>query len=409
MKKSNWINLLGPGLVMAAAGVGAGDIIASSMAGAKFGFTLLWAVIFGTLLKYVLNEGLVRWQTATGTTMIESWHTQISKWLSYCFLGYLIFWSVFVGGGLLTSMGILTQVIFKSLSIMQAGIICAIVVLGLVFTKSYKIFENVMKVFVIVMFVGFVYGAFRILPEMKVLLPNFFIPIIPSGSMLYILGLMGGIGASLTIMCYGYWAREKGLDKPENFNITKLDLGIGYTMTAIFNLSVLIIAAVTCRMVVVKGISGILILAENLSKATGPIGYWIFIIGFWGAIFSSLISFFQAIPYLFCDVIATIKGCNVRKRKEFVNMANPWFWSYSLFLAFVSVFMLQFKRPILFIMSFSILGGIFMVFLSIVLLYLNNKGEILGKLKNGIVINILLCLNLLLFFILLIDKIRKFL
>lgn len=409
MKRFNRISLLGPGLVMAAAGVGAGDIITSSMAGAKFGFALLWVVIFGAILKYVLNEGLIRWQVASGTTMIEAWHTQISKWLSYGFLGYLIFWSIFVGGGLLTSMGILTQVIFKSLSITQAGVICAIVVLGLVFTKSYKIFENVMKIFVVIMFVGFVYGAFKVLPEMKILLPSFFIPTIPSGSMLYILGLIGGIGASLTIMCYGYWAREKGLDKPENFNIARIDLGIGYAMTAIFNLSVLIIAAVTCSTVAIKGISGILLLAENLSKTIGPIGYWIFIVGFWGAIFSSLISFFQAIPYLFCDVVATIKGHNARERKKFVNMVNPWFWSYSLFLAFVSVFMLQFKRPILFVMAFSVLGGVFMVFLSIVLLYLNNKKEVLGKFKNGVFINLLLCLNLLLFSILLIQKIGKLL
>jgi len=409
MRKSNYINMFGPGLVMAAAGVGAGDIITSSMAGAKFGIALLWVVIFGAILKYVLNEGLIRWQVASGTTIIESWHTQISKWLSYGFLCYLIFWSIFVGGGLLTSMGILTQVIFKSLSIKQAGIICAVIVLGLVFTKSYKVFENIMKVFVVVMFVGFVYGALKVLPEIKILFPSFFIPVIPSGSMLYILGLIGGVGASLTIMCYGYWVREKGLDKLENFNVVRIDLGLGYVITAVFNLSVLIIAAATCSTVAIKGIPGILLLAENLSKAIGLIGYWIFIIGFWGAIFSSLISFFQAIPYLFCDIIATIKGCNTRERKKFVDMANPWFWSYSLFLTFVSVFMLQFKKPILFVMAFSVLGGVFMVFLSVVLLYLNNKKEVLGRLKNGIFVNILLCLNLLLFSVLLLQKIGKLL
>ena len=409
MKKFNWLGLLGPGLVMAVAGVGAGDIITSSVAGAKFSFVLLWVVIFGALLKYVLNEGLIRWQTASGSTMIEAWHAQIGSWLSYGFLGYLIFWSIFVGGGLLTSIGVVTQAIFKSLSVTQAGVICALVVLGLVFTKSYKVFENVMKAFVIIMFTGFVYGAFRLLPETKILLSGLFIPIIPSGSMLYILGLMGGIGASLTIMCYGYWAREKGLDKPENFNIARIDLGIGYIMTAIFNVSVLIIAAATCGTVAIKGMAGILLLAENLKRAIGPIGYWIFIVGFWGAIFSSLISFFQAIPYLFCDVIATIKRYNAKQKKTFVNMANPYFWGYSIFLALISIFMLQFKKPILFVMSFSVLGGIFMVFLSVILLYLNNKKEVLGRLKNGKIINILLFLNLLLFFILFADKIKKIL
>jgi len=406
MKRFNWM-AIGPGLVMAAAGVGAGDIITSSMAGAKFGFALFWAVVFGTLLKYTLNEGLIRWQVVSkGKTMIRAWRDEVGVWLSYGFLVYLVFWSIFVGGGLLTSMGVVTQVMFKSLSVKQAGVICSIMVLGLVFTKSYRVFENIMKVFVAIMFIGFAYGAFLVLPEAEMSILGVFIPVIPSGSMLYVLGLIGGVGGSLTIMCYGYWAREKGLDKLENLPTIRLDLGIGYAVTAIFNLSVLTIAAVTCGTEAIKGVGGVLLLAGNLSAAIGPAGYWIFVVGFWGAIFSSLISFFSAIPYLFCDVIATIRKYNSTETDNFVSMANPWFWGYSLFLALVSILMLQFQRPILFVMAFSIMGGVFMVFLSGVLIYFNNK-EVLGKFKNGVMVNVLLSLNLLLFFILLIQKITK--
>lgn len=326
MERLSRLSLLGPGLVMAAAGVGAGDIIASSLAGAKFGTVLLWAVIFGAILKYVLNEGLIRWQTATGQTMIHAWNHQFGNWVSHAFLGYLIIWSVFVGGGLLTSMGMVTRAIFKNLTVSQAGVICALAVLGLVFTKSYKTFERIMKVFVVIMFVGFVYGAIKLLPDTD-LLSGFFIPSIPSGSMLYILGLMGGIGGSLTIMCYGYWAREKGLDQPDNFGTARVDLGIGYVMTGVFDLAVLIIAAVASSGMVIKGSSGIL---------------------------------------------------------------------------------LHFQKPVLFVMTFSVLGGAFMVFLSVVLIYFNNKKRV-GRFKNGIIINIILCLNLLIFVVLFAQKIQKFL
>ena len=39
----------GPGLIVAATGLGGGDIVAASAAGANYGTTLLWAVVIGSL------------------------------------------------------------------------------------------------------------------------------------------------------------------------------------------------------------------------------------------------------------------------------------------------------------------------------------------------------------------------
>ena len=38
---------LGPGLIMAASGIGASDIITATVGGAKYGVTLLWALALG--------------------------------------------------------------------------------------------------------------------------------------------------------------------------------------------------------------------------------------------------------------------------------------------------------------------------------------------------------------------------
>ena len=80
------LSLLGPGLAVAATGVGAGDMIAGTAAGARFGTTLLWAAAFSALLKYVLNEGIARWQLATGTTLLEGWVERLGRPLQYYFL-----------------------------------------------------------------------------------------------------------------------------------------------------------------------------------------------------------------------------------------------------------------------------------------------------------------------------------
>ena len=47
--KKRW-SLIGPGIVVAATGVGAGDLVATLIAGSRFGYALLWAAIVGTVL-----------------------------------------------------------------------------------------------------------------------------------------------------------------------------------------------------------------------------------------------------------------------------------------------------------------------------------------------------------------------
>lgn len=397
MRKNQW-RLIGPGLIMAAAGVGAADIVAASAAGGRFGFSLLWAVAFAALLKYILNEGLARWQIATGTTMVEGWNDRIGQWLIKLFLAYLILWSIFVGGGLLSAVAIVVKAVFHQLSVFQAGLICAVSVLLIVFTGSYRFFKGAMKACVLLIFVGFVYGAWKTMPAPGILLSGLFCPTIPRDSFFAVLGLMGAIGSSLTLLCYGYWARQEGLDKPENLGATRLDLAICYVITGLFDICVMVMAAGGGRLIP-QDAKGILMLGENLSKAIGPWGYWVFIVGFWAAVYSTLISFFSAIPALFCDLVATVKNLKGKEKDDFRSMRNPWFWSYAVYSAIVSIIMLQIKRPVLFILIFSALGGIFMIFLSAVLLYLNNRPE-MGKLKNGLMTNFLLLVNLALFTIL---------
>ena len=63
--------VLGPGLLVAATGIGAGDLATASFTGSILGTAVLWAAVVGAFLKYVVTEGLARWQLATGDTLLE--------------------------------------------------------------------------------------------------------------------------------------------------------------------------------------------------------------------------------------------------------------------------------------------------------------------------------------------------
>ena len=51
---------LGPGLLLAATGIGAGDMVAASIAGAEYGLTLVWALaagVLGRVQQFLGGEG----------------------------------------------------------------------------------------------------------------------------------------------------------------------------------------------------------------------------------------------------------------------------------------------------------------------------------------------------------------
>ena len=70
-RKFPMLAAIGPGLLLAATGVGGGDLATGTFVGSLLGTGLLWAVVVGAFMKYVITEGVARWQLATGNTFLE--------------------------------------------------------------------------------------------------------------------------------------------------------------------------------------------------------------------------------------------------------------------------------------------------------------------------------------------------
>lgn len=63
---------LGPGLIITASIVGSGELIVTPKLGASFGFTLLWFIIVGCVLKVFIQIELGRFTLARGLTTLET-------------------------------------------------------------------------------------------------------------------------------------------------------------------------------------------------------------------------------------------------------------------------------------------------------------------------------------------------
>lgn len=83
--------LIGPGMVVAATGVGAADLVATLVAGSEYGYALLWCAVVGCLMKIVLVEGAGRYSLATGNTIFEGW-SSLGRWTSWYFGPYIVVW-----------------------------------------------------------------------------------------------------------------------------------------------------------------------------------------------------------------------------------------------------------------------------------------------------------------------------
>ena len=130
-------------------------------------------------------------------------------------------------------------------------------------------------------------------------------PAIREGDLPYAIGLLGGVGGTVTLLSYGYWIRETGRSGMHGARLCRIDLAAAYIATGVFGVAMLVISSrVTIDR---KGADVALVLADQLAGVAGPAVRWVFLVGFWGAVFSSLLGVWQSAPYLFADFLQLSK------------------------------------------------------------------------------------------------------
>ncbi len=402
-KKGNLLIIIGPGILVAATGVGAGDLATAAFTGARLGTAILWAVIIGAFFKFVLNEGLTRWQLATGDTLLEGAMTRFGRPGQYIFLVYFLVWSFMVASALMAACGAASQAIFPltadpSTGKIIYGIILSLVGLGLVRWGGYRLFEKVMSLCICLMFVTVVITAILLKPGWKEVLGGIALPSIPQldGSGLsWTVALMGGIGGTVTVLCYGYWIREEGRFNPADLRICRIDLAVGYAMTAIFGLAMVIIGSAI--EVEGRGATLIIRLAGKLLEELGPVGKWFFLVGALGAVFSSLLGVWQSVPYLFADLWRLLLGKQSAKERTIDTDSL----AYRIFLyALATVPMIGLWIGFAKMQKFyAITGALFMPMLAITLLILNGQAKLVGRQYRNRPLTTVILVAILVFFL----------
>ena len=398
--------IIGPGLVVAATGVGAADLVATLIAGQKFGYTLLWCVVVGCLMKIVLVEGAGRYSLSTGRTIFEGWRS-LGIWTTWYFGPYIVIWGFVYGAAAMAGTGLALAGLTGVLSVTWWGIISGLVGLALVWTGRYSLFETVLAVFVGLMFVTMVGAALLTLPNIPELLTGL-APRIPDGGLVNTLALAGGVGGTITLAAYGYWLREKGWATPSYMRVMRIDNSVAYVVTGLFVLATLIVGAellYSTSVAIEQGDAGLVDLAAVLQDRYGQWAGKVFLVGFWAAAMSSLVGVWNGVSLMFADFMTNVRGGTSEDADA--RAGGKWYKAYILWLTFPPMAMLFLGKPVWLILAYGVLGAFFMPFLAVTLLWLLNTDRTPAEWRNKLHSNVLMAIIALAFLALCVNEVRK--
>lgn len=393
--KVKWV---GPGLVVAATGVGAGDFIMATIVGSNFGWALSWAIIAGAAIKLILSEGIGRWFLATGKTFLQGWHSL--GWLATGYFGiYTVIFGIVYGAAAPTVCALVLKAMFPATPFWMWAILSAVAGFVLVRFGRYGLLEKAMTILVGIMFVTVVGSAVVILANLgNVEYPQ--VPSMPEGSFFRVLGVIGGVGGTLTLTCYSYWIQAKKWKGKKWIPMMRFDITTAYIVTTIFAISILIIAAdlLYSAGTTISGNSGLVQLANNYGEKFGSLAEWALLIGMFAAVFTSVLGPWHGISYLFTDFVHIVRsrGKDIDSDRQ-ISEKDPAFRAYLAWMTFPPMLLLLFQQPIAVVIAYGVLGAIFMPILAIGVLYLLNTNRVAPEYRNGKFNNIALGLIVLLF------------
>lgn len=380
----------GPGLLLAATGVGVGDMVSATIAGSSFGLTLVWALAAGVLLKLFITEGIARWQLATGTTLIEGWRDHLPRVALIAFFVYFVAWSYVVSSALIAASAMVPAAIFPAVSQPVWGLLHAVTALALIYWGTYERLLEMMKYFIGLMFTAVVAANLLILFSGV----RWEFGASEGFSLPYALSLIGGVGGTVTLLSYGYWIREQEWTEPERIRSVRNDLGLSFALVFLFSFCMIFLSTQIEweREILDEGPALSLLLADRIGRETGEIGRIVFLLGFWGAAYSSVLGVWHGVPYLFDDCL------HLWRRRPAQGQGGRPYRLYAAFLTLAALSTLYLQRPVWLIFVYTVVGAVFFPFILSTLLWMNNQRKWVGEsLLNRRLTNVVLAAALVLF------------
>lgn len=264
---------VGPGWIVAAAFLGPGTVTTATLAGARFGTALLWALLFSTLATMALQEMAARLGLVTGNGLGEAIRGRFrgpARWVAAALVVAAI-----AGGNAAYQTGNLLGGSLGLEGIVGGDVRLWVAILGalafaLLWSGNYRLVERFMAAMVGVMSLVFLATAVRLLPDAGPWVRDLLVPSFPPESLLVAVGLIGTTVVPYNLFLHASAVGERypggEADLPSARTELVLSIGVG----GVVSMAVLLTAAAT-----LGGGGGEITSAADMARSLEPVlGSW---------------------------------------------------------------------------------------------------------------------------------------
>ena len=370
-----FLSVMGPGIITANVDNDASGIATYSVAGARFGYALLWILIPTTVALVVIQEMVARMGVVTGkglSDLIRENYGVRSTFFMMTVLFIANFGNTVANfAGWAASMEILG---FSKYLMVTLG---ALSIWALVIKGNYRFVERIL-LFACLLYFGYVISGFMSKPSWPDVLRSTLIPQMQWNPEFIILSI-GIIGTTITPWMQFYLQSsiaEKGIRK-EEYKASKLDVLIGCSITDIISFFIIVTCATTLFPYGIR-IHEASEAALALKPLAGNYAYLIFAVSLANAALLGAIIVPLATAYYICEAMGWERGVN----KTFKE-APQFMWIYTFMIVSAALLVLIPSAPLVFLMVTSaVLNGLLLPFVLIYALSLVNNKKIMGEYVN---------------------------
>lgn len=368
--------VLGPGIITASVDNDAGGITTYSVAGATWGYDLLWTLIPITVALIVVQEMSARMGVVTGKGLSdlirENFGVRVTFWVSIALIVANLGNVIAEFAGVAASLQIFGVPIW--LSVPSA----ALAVWLLVLKGTYR---SVEKFFLMasIFYIAYPITLFFAKPDWGEIGTALVVPRFHADGA-YVAMLIGMVGTTIAPWMQFYLQAavvEKGI-KPEQYGMSRLDVIAGCVVTDVVAFAIVVACAATLHG------SGVQVetagqAAMALEPLAGRHASWLFAFGLFNASFFAAAILPLSTAYYVCEAFGWESGVD-RKYGE----ARQFYWLYTSLLVIGAAVVLWPRLPLVPIMLVSqVLNGVLLPFILIFMLLLINKEKLMGKWRNG--------------------------
>lgn len=268
--------------VIAAAFIGPGTVTTAAAAGAGFGLALLWTLVFSTTACLVLQEASARLTLISGRNLGQALRQRYPAGFTGTAVLLLVLGAIVLGCAAYEAGNILGGVAGAVLATGRSPKLLALfsgVIAGLLlwFNKPRRV-AHLLSIVVAVMGVAFLFTAVQLRPEIGEILRGALVPVLPTGSALLAIGLVG-----TTVVPYNIFLGS-GIAGDQSLGELRLGLAVAIGLGGLISMGVLVAGTAVEGEFTFKALS--LVLAERLDPRAANL----FAVGLFGAGLSSAIT-----------------------------------------------------------------------------------------------------------------------